>query len=52
MTVYKCERCNRTFDKPIILYDYRQVGEEDYEDVYKCPYCGCEDMHYEEVDNG
>ena len=43
-TKFKCLGCGKTFKDYKIRYDYRKVDENDYDDVYVCPFCNCEDF--------
>ena len=37
--MYQCNSCKKTFKDPVVKYDYHQVGEDDFEDAYFCPFC-------------
>ena len=42
--MYRCDDCKRLFKTYRVRHDWVQVGEDDYEDTYVCPYCGSEDF--------
>lgn len=41
---YKCIGCGRDFENYKVLHDYIQIGDDDYDDLYVCPYCRSEDF--------
>lgn len=41
---YKCVDCKREFDTYKVVHDYNQIGDDDYDDIYVCPYCRSEDF--------
>lgn len=42
--MWKCEDCGRIFPSFRVIHDGRQTGEDEFDDIIVCPYCGSEEI--------
>lgn len=47
--MFRCLACGKKFENYKVRKDYRKVAD-DYEDVYVCPFCKCEDFEIVDPD--